>query len=613
MTTIRCLLFTAVLVLAFAGVAQEQQNTQQNQQGITINPQVARPGGDLPGDPQIELEMVADGLIDPVNVANAGDGRLFVVERVGYIRVIDENGNVLDEPFLDITATVLTEFLEQGLLGLAFHPNYAENGRFYVNYTDWRTNGDQWIVEYQVSQDNPNVANPDSARVLLTIEQPYVNHNGGTIHFGPDGYLYIAVGDGGYAGDPYETAQDIEDLLGTILRIDVNAQAGNLGYGIPADNPFAEAGVKPRNQIPEPAWYHPQARPEIWAYGLRNPWQFSFDSQTGEIYIADVGQNAWEEVNAVQSGGTRLAHNFGWDFMEGTFCYPSETSPAQQTQDAPAAAQANDCLVGTLPVAEYSHDQGDCSITGIGVYRGDQFPALNGIYFNSDFCSGKIWGLARNDAGNWEYEELLDTDLLVTGSGSDNNGNLYLTSCQCTFGRDYDPFENPAGKVWRIVSAGSTQQNQGQQNQGQQQTDGQPGAEDTPGAVQDEGRAAPPEPGQEQNQEQQDEQEQQNQGGQQGNQVSAEVISLGQQVYQSFCVGCHGPSGEGTVGPALAGNVSLQEARHVLRQIIHGGGAMPAFGSQLTDEQVAAVATFIRNSWENNFGPIDVAQAQQQR
>lgn len=297
--TIRHLMVTIALALSLTAVAQTSQNAQQ---GLSIDPQVARPGNNLPGNPQIELELVAEGLIDPINVASAGDGRLFIVERVGRVRILDGNGQLLEEPFLDVQDTVMTGFLEQGLLGLAFHPNYAENGRFFVNYTDGRTNGDQWVVEYQVSGDDANLADPESARVLLTIEEPYRNHNGGTIHFGPDGYLYIAVGDGGLAADPYENAQDISNLLGTILRIDVDTKNGTQGYGIPEGNPFSEAGVQAA--VEDAARYPPDARPEIWAYGLRNPWQFSFDSETGEVYIADVGQSALEEVNVVSSGDT---------------------------------------------------------------------------------------------------------------------------------------------------------------------------------------------------------------------------------------------------------------------------------------------------------------------
>jgi glucose/arabinose dehydrogenase len=401
----------------------------------------AQPGGTLPGNPSIQLVKVADGLIDPINVAapNDGSGRLFVVERVGYLRIIESDGTVLEQPFLDIASTVKIDFLEQGLLGVAFHPDYANNGRFFVYYSDYRTQGDHFLVEYTVT-DDPNQADPDSARVLFAFEDPYVNHNGGTIHFGPDGYLYVAIGDGGLAGDPLDNAQDLGTPLGKLLRIDVDApiQEG-AAYGIPEGNPFTGQllPMAEANQIAQTGGYHPDARPEIWAYGLRNPWQFSFDPANGDLYIADVGQVAWEEIN-YQPADSEGGQNYGWDFLEGAHCYPPET----------------DCgVVGTLPVAEYSHAEGDCSITGMGVYRGEGSPTLDGIYFNSDFCSGRVWGLTRDDAGAWVYQELLDTTLLATGAGQDEAGEVYLTACECVFARDYNPFENPTGTLWRVVAA----------------------------------------------------------------------------------------------------------------------------------------------------------------
>ncbi|MBW3634005.1 MAG: PQQ-dependent sugar dehydrogenase [Chloroflexi bacterium] len=334
----------------------------------------ALPDGTLPGNPSIQLVKVADGLIDPVNAAspNDGSGRIFVVERVGYLRIIEQDGTVLEEPFLDIATTVKIDFLEQGLLGVAFHPDYANNGRFYVFYSDYRTQGDHFLVEYTVSADDPNVADPDSARVLFAFEDPYVNHNGGTIHFGPDGYLYVGIGDGGLAGDPFDNAQDLATPLGKLLRIDVDAPTeGGAAYGIPAGNPFTGQllPMAEARDLAQTDAYHPEARPEIWAYGLRNPWQFSFDPANGDLYIADVGQNAWEEIN-FQPADSNGGQNYGWDFLEGAHCYPPEEAACG--------------LVGTLPVAEYSHAEGDCSITGMGVYRGEASAALDGIYFNTD-------------------------------------------------------------------------------------------------------------------------------------------------------------------------------------------------------------------------------------
>jgi glucose/arabinose dehydrogenase len=402
------------------------------------------PGGPLPGNPAIQLVQVAGGLVDPINIANAGDGsgRLFIVERVGRIRILDQGGTLLEEPFLDIQDNVKTDFLEQGLLDAAFHPDYAENGLFYVYYADYTTNGNLFIVQYTVSEDDPNTADPDSAKLILSIEaDPYVNHNGGTIQFGQDGYLYWTTGDGGLAGDPYDNAQNIRNLYGKVHRIDVG-DTGNLPYAIPADNPFAaSSAVNPAGfEIRDPANYHPGAKPEIWAYGLRNPWTFSFDPQTGDLYIADVGQNAWEEIN-FQAAGSQGGENYGWDWLEGSHCYPETVSECPRSQ------------VGVPPVAEYDHRRGDCSISGLGVSRDPELPALDGIYFNSDFCSGRVWGLERDDAGAWVYQELLDTQLLVTGGGNGEAGDVYLTSCNCVFDRTYDPFENPQGVVWRVVPA----------------------------------------------------------------------------------------------------------------------------------------------------------------
>jgi glucose/arabinose dehydrogenase/uncharacterized cupredoxin-like copper-binding protein len=436
--------FIVAGVLLLTGAFQGAPSAAQQSQGMaTPEPTPAvTAGGTLPGNPAIQLVQVAGGLVDPINIANAGDGsgRLFVVERIGRIRIIDQDGTLVEQPFLDIQDTVKTDFLEQGLLGVAFHPNYKENGLFYVYYADYTTNGNLFLVQYKVSDSDPNQADPDSAKMIFSIDaDPYVNHNGGEVHFGPDGYLYWTTGDGGLAGDPYDNAQNIRNQFGKIHRIDVN-DTGDLPYKIPADNPFAaSAEVNPSGfAIQDPANYHPGAKPEIWAYGLRNPWTFDFDPQTGDLYIADVGQNAWEEIN-FQPAGTPGGQNYGWDWLEGSHCYPETVSECPRSQ------------VGVLPVAEYNHSQGDCSISGLGVSRGQESSTLDGIYFNSDFCSGRIWGLKRDDSGAWIYQELLDTELLATGGGNDEAGNVYLTSCSCVFDRTYDPFANPQGAVWRIV------------------------------------------------------------------------------------------------------------------------------------------------------------------
>jgi glucose/arabinose dehydrogenase len=431
---------------------------------------VAQPGGTLPTEVDLELVKVADGLFDAVNVASANDGRLFVVERFGRILIIDAEGTLLEEPFLDLSEYVITFGSEQGLLSLAFHPNYTENGLFYVNYSDARANGDQFSVEFSVSEDDPNVADEDSARALLSINEPYRNHNGGTIAFGPDGYLYIAVGDGGLAGDPYNNGQNINSVLGKLLRIDVDAQEGT-AYGIPEDNPFTgpanhglynvggdlEGGVMPSwiaNPEAQTGAYRPGARPEIYHFGLRNPWQFSFDSETGDLYLTDVGQVAWEEINFIPAGSPS-GLNFGWDFMEGGHCFPPESGVEAAQASSPAAPYGtlSGCsVVGVPPVAEYDHVTG-CSITGIGVYRGTEFESLNGVYFAGDYCSGRFFGLARDDAGAWQFQEVAHTGLLVTGSGRGEDGRLYITSYDANFGEDENPAETPRGSLWMLVPA----------------------------------------------------------------------------------------------------------------------------------------------------------------
>jgi glucose/arabinose dehydrogenase len=401
--------------------------------------EAALPGGTLPGNPEIQAVQVATGLVDPINVANAGDGtnRLFIIERVGYVRILTPEGELLETPFLDLFNSVKTDFLEQGLLGIAFHPDYANNGRFFVYYSDYLTNGAHTLAEYSVSADDPNKADPLSARILFQIPDPYFNHNGGTIAFGPDGNLYIAIGDGGSAGDPFDNAQDLSKFHGKILRINVD---GAEPYEIPEDNPFAAAGQPLTGTSQgEPGRYHPDGNPAVFAYGLRNPWQFSFDSETGDMYIADVGQGMWEEINVVPAGTG--GQNFGWDYLEGTHCYPADVT---------------ECVAyGTLPVAEYSHEDGSCSITGIGVSRSEAAPTLDGVYLAGDYCSGKIWGLAQDDSGSWQFQQLLDTSLLITGAGADEDGSLYITTCECAFGKDYNPFETSNGILWKIVEAGS--------------------------------------------------------------------------------------------------------------------------------------------------------------
>jgi glucose/arabinose dehydrogenase len=304
---------------------------------------------------------------------------VFIIEKVGRIRIL-QDGQLLDFSYLDISDRVGSSGNEQGLLGLAFHPDYVENGLFFVNYTD--KDGDTVIARYRVTAD-PNLADPASEVVLLRVNQPFANHNGGVLAFGPDGYLYAGLGDGGSAGDPFGNAQKLDNLLGKILRLDVDSAEP---YAIPPDNPFGN---------------------EIWAYGLRNPWRMSFDGQTGDLYIGDVGQGEWEEIDFV-SAGAPGGINFGWDYFEGI--HPFEGTPPQGAQFMP-------------PVVEYSHGEG-CSVTGGYVYRGSM-PAWNGIYLYGDYCSGTIWGLIRS-SGGWQNRALFGAVGRITSFGQDGSGEVYI-------------------------------------------------------------------------------------------------------------------------------------------------------------------------------------------
>jgi glucose/arabinose dehydrogenase len=357
----------------------------------TASPTVAVAVVPDPASVEVVLQPVTGGLDTPVGIAHAGDGsrRLFIVEKIGRIRVVRDGG--LDAvPFLDITDRVEAGRSEQGLLGLAFHPRYAENGLFFVNYTDRQGNT---VVSRFSIQVNPELADPASERVLLTLEQPASNHNGGHLAFGPDGFLYVGTGDGGGAGDRYGNGQNGQTLLGAMLRLDVD---GDAAYTVPGGNPFVG---------------NPGVRDEIWALGLRNPWRYSFDRLTGDLYIADVGQNMYEEVN-VQPAGDPGGQNYGWPIMEGLHCFP-----ADRTCDRAGL---------TLPVREYDHTQG-CSVTGGYVYRGQGFPLLTGIYLFGDYCSGRIWGLARSgDEGEWLVARLAQANVQLSAFGEDEVGELYL-------------------------------------------------------------------------------------------------------------------------------------------------------------------------------------------
>jgi len=346
----------------------------------------------------VGFEQVAGGFEKPLFVTHAGDGsgRLFVVEQPGRIRIVTD-GTVAETPFLDITDRVGSSGNEQGLLGLAFAPDHATSGAFYVDYTD--ADGNTVVSRFTANvSDAASAADPASEEVILTQEQPYPNHNGGDLAFGPDGFLYISLGDGGSQGDPNGNGQNLGTWLGKILRIDPSQPNGETPYAIPASNPFADTQG---------------ALPEIAFYGLRNPWRFSFDRETGDLWIGDVGQNTYEEIDFLPAAEAAAGgQNFGWNIKEGDACYNAETC---------------DDTGLTVPVFVYSHEEGGCSVTGGYVYRGSAVPSLVGTYLCADYCSGLVWGIGPDGSGGFAVSTPVESGLSISSFGQDEAGELYVT------------------------------------------------------------------------------------------------------------------------------------------------------------------------------------------
>ena len=369
----------------------------------SFHPAAEAPSGPLgfsPASVTMQTVEVAGEFEKPVHVTHAGDGsnRLFVSGQAGVVWIV-ENGERRADPFLDISDIVRDEDGEQGFFSIEFHPNYQENGYFYAVYTD-QPNGDNILARFSVSPDDPNRAEAGSLQELIRIPDRLANHNGGDIGFGADGYLYYGTGDEGGRGDPRDNAQDPQSLFGKMLRIDVD---NGDGYAIPADNPFVD---------------DPSVLDEIWATGLRNPWRFSFDRQTGDLYIGDVGQDSWEEID-VEPAGSSGGLNYGWPIAEGFDCYPADVTDCDMSGLTP-------------PVLVYSHEgepgeREGCSVTGGEVYRGQDYPFMDGVYIFADWCEGRIWAGYQDPIDGWEKTELLDTFINWTSIGSDEQGELYGT------------------------------------------------------------------------------------------------------------------------------------------------------------------------------------------
>jgi len=386
---------SALLLAACGNDSSDAQNSPAAADSVTV-PGIATDAATdaAPEKVEVALVKVVEGLDEPTAIANAGDGsdRLFVVQKEGLVRVV-KGSALLPAPFLDVRDLVTDAGNEQGLLGIAFHPQFAQNGRFFIAFSAKDTNANS-LAEFRVTTPGSDMADRDSGRTLLAIPDTRSNHNGGMVAFGPDDYLYFSTGDGGGAGDPDRAGQDIGVLAGKILRLDVD---GGAPFAIPGTNPFVGRSG---------------ARGEIWAYGLRNPWRFSFDRETGDLWIADVGQNDFEEIDfqpAASTGG----ENYGWSVMEGTYCF--------------RPADGCDTSGKVLPVYEYSHADGSCSVTGGYRYRGDAAPDLRGLYVFADYCQRDLLALAP-DGDGWRVLTIGRTPGRVTAFGEDESGEVYLVS-----------------------------------------------------------------------------------------------------------------------------------------------------------------------------------------
>ena len=364
---------------------------------VSASPSPTPSLGLVSGPAELHLVRVTGGLDAPVGITGAGDGsgRIFVNQRAGAVRLVSADGRLRAEPFVDLTSRILSGG-ERGLLGLTFHPQFASNRRLFVDYT--RAGDGATVVSELTASSDGQRADPASERILLVVPQPYANHNGGQLAFGPDGDLYIGLGDGGGGGDPQGNGQNPNALLGKILRVDVDSPpAEGLAYAIPPDNPYASGGSNPG-----------AGRPEVWAMGLRNPWRFSFDAATHDLYIGDVGQGAWEEIDRepADSGG---GENYGWNVLEGDHCYQS--SGCDQSGLTP-------------PIAEYSHQLG-CAVAGGYVYRGSQQPALAGVYVFGDYCSGLLFSLRVEADGSFMTQTVAKTGLKISSLGVDDGDELF--------------------------------------------------------------------------------------------------------------------------------------------------------------------------------------------